>query len=371
LIYRLLFKLVLRRFDAEAVHAFTARALRTATASRVPRRALRRLLGPRHPSLEIRALGLEFPSPIGVAAGLDKDADWYEALGVLGFGFIEIGTVTALGQAGNERPRIRRLPADRGLLNSMGFPNAGADATAERLRGRTEDTIVGVNVGRSKAVAAERAAEDYRATVRRLGPLADYLVLNVSSPNTPGLRDMQAAEPLEALIAEVREELASSNATVPILIKIAPDLSDAEIDAVADLALALELDGIVAVNTTVERRGLTSEGVSDVAGGVSGAPLKARSLEVLRRLRARTQDKLVLISVGGVETPADAWERILAGATLVQAYTGFVYGGPLWPWRMNRDLAARVRAAGALSIQELVGSAEAATTHLGRSGRSG
>ncbi len=371
MIYRLLFKLVLQRFDAETVHACAARTLRLATANSVVRTALRRSLAPRRPSLEVQALGLEFPSPLGVAAGLDKDADWHQALRALGFGFVEIGTVTALPQPGNQRPRIRRLPVDRGLLNSMGFPNAGAHATAGRLRGRTRDAIVGVNLGRSKVVTVERAAEDYRATVRLLGPLADYLVLNVSSPNTPRLREMQAVEPLTALVAEVRRELAQANVRVPILVKIGPDLGDSEVDAVADLAVALELDGIVAVNTTIERSGLATDGVSAMAGGLSGAPLKARSLDVLKRIRARTQDKLVLISVGGIETPADAWERILAGATLVQAYTGFVYGGPLWPWRMNRGLAARVRAAGASSIQELVGSAQADTAYSGRSGRPG
>jgi dihydroorotate dehydrogenase len=207
LIYALLFRRVLQRLDAETVHALSTRALGIATAPRLVRAGLRRVLAPRTPSLTVRTLGMTFPSPLGVAAGMDKDAGAFEGLGALGFGFVEVGTVTALGQPGNERPRIRRLPEDRALLNSMGFPNAGAEKAALRLRAGERGTIVGVNVGRSKAVDAERAAQDYRATIRRLGPLADYLVLNVSSPNTPGLRAMQAAAPLQALVEAVREEL--------------------------------------------------------------------------------------------------------------------------------------------------------------------
>ena len=340
MLYRLLYALVLRRLPPETTHAAAARGVALAQ-----RLGLLRVLGRPDPVLAVDALGLRFPSPLGVAAGVDKDAGWFEGLGALGFGSVEVGTVTPRAQAGNPRPRVRRLTADRALQNSMGFPNPGAEAVAARLeRRRPGPTVVGVNVGRSKGASAEAAAGDYRATVRRLAPLADYLVLNVSSPNTPGLRDLQAVEPLRGIVAAVREALAELGLDRPVLVKIAPDLADEDVDAIADLALELALDGIVATNTTVSRAGLRSPGVP-AEGGVSGAPLKARSLEVLRRLRARTGGRLVLVSAGGVETADDVWERLQAGATLVQSYTGFVYGGPGWPRRVNRELARRLRSA--------------------------
>jgi dihydroorotate dehydrogenase len=337
-LYRLFFKHVLQRVDAERAHHLAARTM--------PLLARRRHVPP--PELRVRALGLEFPSPLGVPAGLDKDATWFEALGALGFGFVEVGTATALPQPGNPRPRISRLPRDRALWNAMGFPNAGAEAIAERLRARSGETIVAANVGKSKAASLEHAGEDYRASVRAVAPYSDFIVLNVSSPNTPGLRDMQNVERLRELVAAARAETAK-----PLLVKIAPDLADEDVDAIADLALELGLDGIVATNTTLSRAGLSM--MAPAAGGISGAPLKRRSLAVLERLRATVGDRLVLVSVGGVETADDVWERILAGATLVQAFTGFVYGGPLWPRRVNRDLLRRLRAAGASSIQDMIG----------------
>lgn len=301
-------------------------------------------------------MGLNFPSPLGVAAGVDKDATWYDSLGALGFGFVEVGTVTARSQPGNRRPRVFRLPRDRAILNRMGFPNPGSEAVADRLYRRTGQTIIGVNVGKSKVVPIEDAAKDYRESVRRLAELSDYLVINVSSPNTPGLVEMQDVDRLRALIMETRAELRDSR--VPVLVKIAPDLADTAIDAIAGLAVDMALDGIIAVNTTVDCGGLTTsaDAVSDLGyGGISGAPLKTSALRVLRRLYEQVGDRLVLISVGGIETPEDAWERILAGATLVQAHTGFVYEGPLWPRRMNRELARLAREAGVSSIQEAVG----------------
>jgi dihydroorotate dehydrogenase len=345
LLYRLLFKLVLVRIDAERAHALGARVLRWLGRAPVLAALVRRYAHRFDDVLRVQALGLSFPSPLGVAAGLDKEATSFEGLGALGFGFVEVGTITARAQEGNPRPRVWRVPRDRALINAMGFPNPGAEAAAARLRGGRR-TVIGVNIGRSKL--ADDALADYRTSTRRLAPLADYLVLNVSSPNTPGLRDLQAVEALRELVGAVREELAAlGGRRVPLLVKLAPDLADSEIDAIADLALELRLDGIVAVNTTVERRGLTAAEPGDAAGrgGVSGAPLKARALEVLRRLHARAGDRLVLVSTGGIESADDAWERLQAGATLVQAYTGFVYGGPLWPARVNRELARRLRRA--------------------------
>jgi dihydroorotate dehydrogenase len=262
--------------------------------------------------------------------------------------------VTAEGQPGNPRPRIHRLPADRALLNSMGFPNDGAAAAAVRLSHRRGHTIVAANVGRTKT--AQDSEADYRASVRALAPLADLLVLNVSSPNTPGLRALQGTDALAELVGAVRNELSGLGVTIPLLVKIAPDLSDDEVDAVARTALQLTLDGLVCTNTTISREGLLSPAaLTDHPGGVSGAPLKARSLAVLRRVRAITGDRLVLVSVGGIENADDALARIRAGATLVQAYTGFVHGGPRWPGEINDGLARRVRDAGVPTLQTLVG----------------
>lgn len=332
------------RLDAERAHRLAARALRAIDRLPGVGAALRHVLNPPDPRLEVSALGLTFANPLGVAAGLDKEADCFDALGDLGFGHVEVGTVTARGQDGNPRPRVGRLPGDRALHNRMGFPNPGAAAFAERLRARSGRTVVGVNVGKSMDVDLADAAVDYRASVRLLAPLADYLVVNVSSPNTPGLRSMQSVDELRKLIDAVREEMREIGHEPPLLVKIAPDLADGEVDAIADLAVEMGLDGIVAVNTTVDTGVLANSSArerSAVLGGISGAPLKRRALEVLRRLRERAGDELVLISVGGIENADDAWERIEAGATLIQAYTGFVYGGPLWPRRVNRELARR------------------------------
>jgi dihydroorotate dehydrogenase len=357
--YRLLFALFIERLPAEAVHRLTMTGLRLIGA--VPGLAgfVRRRLGPRDPALAVTALGLTFPGPLGLAAGFDKDAEACEALAGFGFGFVEVGTVTAHAQPGNRRPRLFRLPADRAIINRMGFNNHGAEAAARRLRRRTREVIVGVNIGKTKIVPEEDAVGDYVESTERLAALADYLVVNVSSPNTPGLRNLQAVEHLRPLLTAVREAAdRTSPRRVPLLVKIAPDLADADIDAIADLALELRLDGIIATNTTVGRSGLVSdERLVRETGGLSGAPLKARSLEVLRRLRRRAGDRLVLISVGGIETVDDAWERILAGATLVQGYTALIYGGPLWPYGVHKGLRERLRESGFATITDATGTA--------------
>jgi dihydroorotate dehydrogenase len=350
--YRLLYRVVLRRVPAEAAHRGGFWLIQVfGVLARAPGVAwlLGRWLGPREEALRVRALGLDFPGPLGLAAGFDKDARATRGLGALGFGFVEVGTVTAHAQPGNPRPRMFRLSADRALVNRMGFNNAGASAAAARLRGQTRETgarrgpVVGVNIGKTRVVPDEEAAADYAASARAVAGVADYVVVNVSSPNTPGLRDLQAADRLRPVLVAVREALDASarDRRVPLLVKIAPDLADADVDAVADLALELGLDGIIATNTTVSRDGLASppsQVAAAGAGGLSGPPLRARALAVLVRLRARTGDRLVLIAAGGIETPDDAWERLRAGATLVQAYTGFIYGGPLWPRRMHAGL---------------------------------
>ncbi len=362
--YRLLFLVVLRRLPAETAHRAAFALIQAWGFLGLPRRWLE----PRDPVLRVRALGLEFPGPLGLAAGFDKDARAVAGLAGLGFGFVEVGTVTARAQPGNPRPRMFRLPADRALVNRMGFNNAGAAAAAGRLRvrprrrdrrNRPDGIVVGVNIGKTRTAADQEAAADYAASARAVADVADYVVVNVSSPNTPGLRDLQAVSRLRPVLAAARSALDAGDVgrRVPLLVKIAPDLAWEDIDAIADLAIELGLDGIIATNTTVSRDGLVSspaEVAAAGAGGLSGPPLRARSLAVLRRLHARAGGRLVLIAAGGIETPDDAWERLRAGATLVQAYTGFVYGGPLWPRRMHAGLARLVRAAGLATVSEAV-----------------
>ncbi|MGQ1840013.1 quinone-dependent dihydroorotate dehydrogenase [Kocuria turfanensis] len=356
--YPMFFQAVFSRMDAEKAHRVgfagvrAARAVRLSTALRVYTRA--------DPALEVEALGLRFPSPFGLAAGFDKGAEGIGALTDLGFGHVEIGTVTAQAQPGNPRPRLFRLVRDRAVVNRMGFNNDGAEAVAPRLararreletdhRGRARP-VLGVNIGKTKVVPLEDAVDDYLQSTRTLAPLADYLVVNVSSPNTPGLRQLQEIESLRPLLSAVgaaADEAADRH--VPLLVKIAPDLSDEDVLAVADLALDLGLDGIVATNTTISREGLVSDPAEVEAcgaGGLSGAPLRRRSLEVLRLLRERVGDRLVLVSVGGVTTAEDVQERLAAGATLVQGYTGFLYEGPFWARSINQGLARLARRRG-------------------------
>ena len=352
--YRAVYAAVLRHLPPETAHAVGFWLIRAAAA--VPGAAWlgRRFLAPRDPALRVRALGLDFPGPLGLAAGFDKDGQGAAALAALGFGFVEVGTVTARPQPGNPKPRMFRFPAERALVNRMGFNNSGAAALAARLRSQRgrrggRRPVIGVNIGKTKAVPEDEAIADYVTSARLVADVADYVVVNVSSPNTPGLRDLQAVDRLRPLLAAVRAALdeASPRRRVPLLVKIAPDLADADIDAVADLAVELGLDGIIATNTTISRDGLLdSAAVADAGpGGMSGAPLKARALEVLRLLHARAGDRLVLIAAGGIETADDARERLDAGATLVQAYTAFIYQGPLWPHRVQADMARQRRTA--------------------------
>ena len=356
--YDALFRGVLARVDAERAHHLGFRAIRS---GRGLARAVIRV-----PAEPVQAMGLTFPNPLGLAAGFDKNARGIDALGALGFGFVEVGTVTALPQPGNPRPRLFRLPEDRAVVNRMGFNNDGAEAVAHRLGSRQRRLdrrdgrrrvnvrhnarragrpVLGINIGKSKAVPEDdRAAvlADYAASARLLAPYADYLVVNVSSPNTPGLRSLQAVDRLGPLLEEVRrvaDEVALR--PIPLCVKIAPDLADEDVVAIADLARERELEGLIATNTTISREGLCSppDGVAALGnGGLSGPVLRSRSMEVLRLLRSRDPETTV-ISVGGISSAEDVRERLRSGATLVQAYTGFVYGGPLWPRRVVRDLA--------------------------------
>ncbi len=365
MLYHWLIRPLLFLLPAETAHHLAFGALRFACAIPGIRWTLRTLHRPRDPALKTHVMGRTFDSPIGLAAGFDKRAEGYDPLFALGFGFVEIGTITAEPQPGNPKPRMFRLPADRALINRLGFNNGGAKEAERRLRDRDRTRgIVGVNIGKTKVVPPEHAIGDYEKSAELLVPHADYLVVNVSSPNTPGLRDLQSATKLRPLLTAVQrviERVAEPDRRPPLFVKIAPDLSDQDIDAVADLALELGLAGIIATNTTIQREGLRTpvEVVNAIgAGGLSGAPLHARSLEVLRRLHARVGHRLTLISVGGIETAAQAWERILAGATLIQIYTGFIYGGPSVASHMARELAALARASGFARIQDAVGKGE-------------
>ena len=334
-------------------HELVFAALRGATTASPVRRRLGRRLAPTDPVLASTVFGVRFPGPLGLAAGFDKDGTGLKAWGALGFGYAEIGTVTAHPQPGNPAPRLFRLPADRALLNRLGFNNHGAADLAVRLARQSLDVPIGVNIGKTKSTPPDRAADDYRASARLVGPLAAYLVVNVSSPNTPGLRDLQAVESLRAILSAVLAETST-----PVLVKIAPDLADTDIDDIADLAVELGLSGIVATNTTVSRDGLSTPGVDRLgSGGISGPPLAHRATEVLRRLYGRAGDRLTLISVGGIETVDDAWDRITAGASLLQGYTGFIYGGGLWAKHIHDGIAVRLREGGFASLSDAVGSA--------------
>ncbi|HEX3547978.1 MAG TPA: quinone-dependent dihydroorotate dehydrogenase [Mycobacterium sp.] len=337
----------------ERIHTWVFALLRAVTAPRRLRRALGRWLAPRDPVLAVSVFGVRFPGPLGLAAGFDKDGRGLNTWGALGFGYAEVGTVTARAQPGNPPPRVFRLPDDRALLNRMGFNNHGAGELAVRLTRHTPDVPIGVNIGKTKVTPPESAVADYAESARLVGPLAAFLVVNVSSPNTPGLRDLQAVESLRPILTAVRAQTST-----PVLVKIAPDLSDADVDEIADLAVELGLAGIVATNTTVSRDGLATRGADGLGpGGISGPPVASRSAEVLRRLYRRAGDRLVLISVGGIETADDAWDRITSGASLLQGYTGFIYGGGLWAKHIHDGIARRLHEGGFASLADAVGSA--------------
>ncbi|MEU2560552.1 quinone-dependent dihydroorotate dehydrogenase [Streptomyces longispororuber] len=360
--YALFFRLFFRRMDPERAHHLAFGWIRLAARVPVLRTFLAAALAPRYQELRTEAFGLRMHGPFGLAAGFDKNAVAIDGMAMLGFDHVEIGTVTGEPQPGNPKKRLFRLVQDRALINRMGFNNDGSAAVAARLAARDEvfRTVVGVNIGKTKAVPEAGAVADYVKSTERLARHADYLVVNVSSPNTPGLRNLQATESLRPLLTAVREAADRSveGRRVPLLVKIAPDLADEDVDAVADLAVELGLDGIIATNTTIAREGLGL--VSDPAltaetGGLSGAPLKERSLQVLRRLYTRVGDRITLVGVGGVETAEDAWQRILAGATLVQGYSAFIYEGPFWARAIHKGLAARLAASPYATLAEAIG----------------
>lgn len=342
---------LLFRLEPETAHRAAFVALGAVARSSVARRLLSRRQGASDPRLRQRIWGLDFPNPVGLAAGLDKDASVLRAWAALGFGFVEVGTVTPRPQAGNPRPRLFRYPDARSLQNRMGFNNLGVEAMACRLarsRGLADLTIpIGVNVGKNRDTPLDRAADDYEVLLRRLAGLSDYFVINVSSPNTPGLRSLQEPARLERLMNRLEQAV-----DAPLLLKISPDLAEHEIDEICRVVLETGISGVIATNTTAETsllRGAYPE------GGLSGRVLASRSEAVLRRVARRLHGRCPIISVGGVERGEDAYRRLRAGASLVQIYTALVYEGPSLPRRMVAELSARLDADRVESLDEIIG----------------
>jgi dihydroorotate dehydrogenase len=315
----------------EAIHYRAMAALQKAYKFAPLRAILRSSYKISDPSLERELWGIRFPNPVGLGAGFDKDARWTDELAMLGFGFVEIGTLTPRPQPGNPPPRLFRLPADHGLINRMGFNNGGAEQAAVRLKHRKERLIIGGNIGKNKDTPNEDAVSDYEAAFKALHDVVDYFVVNVSSPNTPGLRALQDKEPLTALLRRLKDLNVNYAKPKPILLKIAPDLTDEQLDDIVEIVRDTKLDGIVATNTTIDRSGLQTPAAAVEAigaGGLSGAPVRKRSTEVVRYISQKSGGSIPIIAVGGIFTAADAQEKLDAGASLVQVYTGFIYEGP-------------------------------------------
>ena len=357
-LYRDLIKPQLFRLDPEDIHHLTIAGL--CIAGQVPGlpQAVQALTRPA-PQLRQTLWGREFASPLGLAAGLDKNAEAVTAFGSLGFGFLEVGTVTPRAQSGNERPRLFRLPEDDALINRMGFNNAGVAAMGERLA-RPRPCPVWVNIGKNKVTPNDQAAEDYWRCVAALYPVADAFVVNVSSPNTPGLRALQAADDLRALVVSVLAEVERQRVRTlrrrppPVLVKLAPDLHPADFEASVDAVLAAGASGLVVSNTTLDRTGLSS-GHRSEAGGLSGRPLRGRSTALVQQAYRQVGRRVPIVGVGGVFSAEDAFEKILAGASLVEVYTGLIYGGPSLPAEMNAGLCEQLHRAGFAGVSEAVG----------------
>ena len=361
-LYEKLIRPMMFGLDAERAHELGIESLRLALASETARRTASNRyavdgFGP------IERFGLTFPNPLGVAAGFDKNGIVVDQLAALGFGFVEVGTVTYDPQPGNEKPRLFRLPDDGALINRLGFNNDGALTIARRLRevGR-RNVVVGVNIGKNKNVPNEEATENYLACFDVVRDVADYIAINISSPNTPGLRDLQRGPGLEELIRALSERAtgrgtnAKSETVKPILVKISPDLSEGEIEEIVDVALRYSIAGIIATNTTVSRTGLHSSNAQTLgAGGLSGRPIRGRSTEVIRVIYKFAGGRLPVIGVGGVFTPEDAFDKITAGASLIQGYTGFVYKGPSYAHTINKGLLRLLSARDFKSLDEAIG----------------
>ena len=305
---------------------------------------LRLLFKVKDARLEREVFGLKFDNPVGIAAGFDKDANLFDELASFGFGFVEIGTVTPLPQEGNPKPRLFRVKDDSGLINRMGFNNQGIEAAVARLRRRKTNIIIGGNIGKNKVTPNDEAVNDYEICFEKLFPYVDYFVVNVSSPNTPGLRDLQEKVPLTALLNRLQELNNAKESRKPILLKIAPDLTNEQFDDIIEIVADTKIDGVVATNTTIDRSGLKTDKTKVEVignGGLSGKPVRARSTEVIKYLADKSNRAFPIIGVGGIHSAEDALEKLDAGATLLQVYTGFIYEGPSLVKRINKAILKR------------------------------
>ena len=338
-----LIKPLLFRFDPEFIHHFVTGCLNVGNRIWGIKSVMKNVFHLADNRLEREIMGLKFKNPVGLAAGFDKNADLVEELAAFGFGFIEIGTVTPLPQPGNDKPRMFRLPADKGLINRMGFNNQGVDVVAARLsRVKRNGLVIGGNIGKNKITPNEDAVSDYIKCFDRLFDVVDYFVVNVSSPNTPGLRELQEKEPLKKILNTLQQRNRKNDISRPILLKIAPDLSESQLDDIIEIVQETNIAGVVATNTTISRDGLVSaEALKIETGGLSGKPLTQRSTEVIRYLSEKSKKSFVIIGVGGIHSPEDAVEKLEAGASLIQLYTGFIYEGPGLVKKINKGILLR------------------------------
>lgn len=342
--YKRILRPILFRFNPERIHHWTVAALRFAGRVPVVRGIVRRMFTVTDPRLERDVLGMKFPNPVGMAAGFDKDATVYKELGMLGLGFVEIGTVTPLGQPGNPKPRLFRLPKDKALINRMGFNNKGMENAAHNLRGRKDKPIIGINIGKNTLTPNEQAPQDYLKLFRGLYEFADYFVVNVSCPNVAGLAKLQTEDYLLSIVEPLLEFRKGQNEYRPILVKIGPDLTNEEIDAVVKVVIDTLVDGVVATNTTTNREGLhiSRKKLDQIGnGGLSGGPLTRRAIDVVRYVHEKTEGRYPIIGTGGMMTPQDALDMLDAGADLVQIYTGMIYNGPSFAKQICKALLRR------------------------------
>ncbi len=328
-------------FDPEKVHYFTAGLIHFTLSIPGMKWLWNKMYLVDDPKLEREVFGIKFPNPVGLAAGFDKNAKMYNDLAYCGFGFIEIGTVTPKGQSGNPKPRLFRLKEDNAVINRMGFNNDGVEEAIKNLKKKKVDIIIGGNIGKNKVTPNEEATEDYKISFQAMFPYVDYFVVNVSSPNTPNLRELQEKEPLKELLNTLQELNSQKEERKPILLKIAPDLTNEQLDDIVEIVQEVKLDGVIATNTTVSREGLqtSNEKIEKIgAGGLSGRPVKSRSTEVIRYLHEKSGGAMKIIGVGGIHSAEDAIEKLEAGASLIQLYTGFIYEGPALVKRINKAI---------------------------------
>ncbi len=331
-------------FNPELIHHISFKLIKFGAITPGKSWATRLLFKVEDPRLEREVFGLKFDNPVGLAAGFDKDAKLFDELASFGFGFVEIGTVTPLPQEGNPKPRLFRLKEDNAIINRMGFNNQGIEAAVARLRRRKTNIIIGGNIGKNKVTPNEKAVDDYEICFEKLFPYVDYFVVNVSSPNTPGLRDLQEKAPLTALLNRLQELNSAKESRKPILLKIAPDLTNEQLDDIIEIVADTKIDGVVATNTTIDRSGLKTDKTKVEAignGGLSGKPVRVRSTEVIKYLADKSNRAFPIIGVGGIHSAEDALEKLDAGATLLQVYTGFIYEGPALVKRINKAILKR------------------------------